>query len=98
MKSMTEKVHLPYRRTLWISAAIQGILLFVSTTSMDMGEMLTSFAYAGAAYWIGAVLIVRRRTMGPTRGDRLFLSFGLPVLSLLSLVVSPFIWAFRGKW
>ena len=95
---MSEIPEHPYRRTLYLSAGVQVLLLLLSCTSLDFGEMFTAFAYAGVAYWIAVAMIVRRRPRGPTRGDRIFLRFGLVALSLFSLTVSPVVWMLRGRW
>jgi len=88
----------PYRKYILWSVFVQVFLLLLSGIVTDMGETLVAFLYGAVAYWSGVAIILRRKSAVPIRTDVLYLKYGLIVLSLLSVTLSPFIWALRGKW
>jgi len=84
----------------WIGAAIgfQALVLVLSAFTMDQGEAAVAFLYGSFAFWVGAVVVLRKRHSMLTGGDVLYLRFGLPGLAALSLGVAPLIWTLRGAW
>ena len=88
----------PFRKYILWSLFVQVFLLLLTGIVTDMGETLVAFIYGSVAYWSGVAIILRRKSAVPNRTDVLYLKWGLVVLSLLSVTLSPFIWALRGKW
>jgi hypothetical protein len=78
----------PYRRALIVPAAIQVVLFIFTCITADRGEAAAADIFAAVPFWAGAILIVRKRPHGSTRGNILYLRYGLPVLFIVGLVIS----------
>lgn len=88
----------PYRKYILCSLFVQVFLLLLTGIVTDMGETLVAFLYSSVAYWSGVAIILRRKSTVPIRTDVMYLKYGLIGLSLLSVTLSPLIWALRGQW
>lgn len=88
----------PYRKYIVWSLVVQVFLFLMASITLDYGETFVAFIYSSVAYWIGVAMILRRKSNEPVRTDVLYLKYGLIVLSVVSWMWSPMIWALRGKW
>ena len=88
----------PYRKYIIWSLVVQMFLFLLASMALDFGETFFVFAYSAVAYWIGVAIIIRRKANEPIRTDVLYLKYGLILLSMVSCILSPMIWALRGKW
>jgi len=87
-----------YRKSILWSVVVQVLLLLLAAILIDGGQTLIAFIYGAVAYWFGVAMILRRKSTAPISTDVMYLKYGLIVLSLVSMILSPAIWALRVHW
>ena len=54
---------------------------------LDWGQTNTGCTIALFGFWIGVALILLRRPHKPTRGDLVYIRFGIPVMVFLTVPI-----------
>jgi multisubunit Na+/H+ antiporter MnhE subunit len=70
-----------YDQQIWFSVKQQVILAILAALVLDMGETARGMAAVIIGYWIGAVIILIRRPLSPSKGDLLFVRWGSSLLA-----------------
>jgi hypothetical protein len=85
-----------YLRPLRDSVILQVLILLPANVTADLGLLAQLAAMALAAYWVGALTILLRRSRSPTRLNLRAIRFGYPLVCFAALVVVPNVWSWRG--
>jgi len=72
----------PYTRHLFVAFALQLLFLTFYALLLDMGRHLRLCAALSLAFWLGALVIMARHPRNPTRGDLLYVRWGLVPFAL----------------
>lgn len=86
----------PDRFQVSLAVIEQVLFIFLGSIITDGGKVLICFVYAGIAFWIGVVILGRRRPKVYRRTDTLYMLYGLPILSMLSIFICHYIWYLRS--
>ncbi len=86
----------PVSRDLLIAGAVQLAFFIFAGLILDMGTWALAAERISAAYWVGVIIVLVRRSNTLTRGDHLFLRYGLVPLLVVGIPITLTIWARRG--
>jgi hypothetical protein len=73
----------------------QVIFTLIGASILDGGIAAQAMGRLSIAFWIGAITIWLRRSE-LSRGEKLYLRFGLPIILFLGVPLYLFIWAKQG--
>ncbi|MBN2578558.1 MAG: hypothetical protein JXB10_06155 [Pirellulales bacterium] len=76
---------------------VQLVLFVLTALILDGGQINQLCILAIIGYWIAYVAIRIRRGSHPTRGDLLFLRYGVAVLFFLALIVAKLVYSIIGE-
>ena len=85
-----------YRRALYESTLLQGLLLLLSGFLLDGGALGRLCAYALVPFWSGVVLVVCCRPRHPTPGDLSFVRLGYLPVAVATGWLTFLVWRLRG--
>src|SRR5258708_5744982 len=72
-------------------------LFFLGTFILDEGVLHSAARAPSIGFWSGVMLVLIRRPHTPTRGDLLFIRWGLHPIMLIGLFVQIQVWKATGK-
>jgi hypothetical protein len=87
--SVGQRLAQAYSSPVQSALGVQIIFVLWFGSLLDGGVVLRAFLYSSLAYWAGTVLILLRRPSNPTRGDLLYIRWGLVGVGLLGMVAFP---------
>ena len=70
-----------YEREVVLSIVQQIVLAVLAALTLDMGETARGVLASIIGYWIGAVIVMVRRPQSPSKGDLLFVRWGVSILA-----------------
>jgi hypothetical protein len=76
---------------------LQVVLGFLTASLLDGGRAFGFFQVAFVAYWLIVGLIIVRRPQSPTRGDIVFIRWGIVFTLFVSGNCAPFVWRIIGE-
>jgi hypothetical protein len=85
----------PYFRPLLRALLLQFLLLAFCTRILDGGVIFDACAKSSAAFWAGVIVILVRRPKNPTRGDLIYVRWGL--LPIVTVGVYGFLTVWHAK-
>ena len=86
----------PYTRPLVSAFFLQVALLFFFSLILDLDDVaLQACCFSSVAFWMGVILILIRRPRSPTKGDLIYICWGL--LPIVLVGVPAFIWVWELK-
>ena len=85
----------PVYRDLLIAGAVQLLALLLSASILDMGGFASATTALSAVYWVGVFFILSRRSGALTRGDHLFIRFGLIPILAVGIPVLLHVWMMK---
>ncbi len=88
----------PDKSQVTLAVIEQVLFLFLGSIITDGGKVFLCFVYAGIAFWIGVVILGKRRPKVYIRTDSLYMLYGLPILSMLSIFLCHFVWYLRSPY
>jgi hypothetical protein len=59
---------------------------------MDLGQFMAATVYLSVGFWASVLIVVARSRKGLTRGDRLFIRYGLLPILILGIPAFFFVW------
>jgi hypothetical protein len=87
----------PYVRPLLQAFICQfAWVFFCGLCVLDMGVSLRACCYASEGFWLGVILILVRRPRNPTRGDLLYIRWGLVPIVLVAHPLFMLVWKLKG--
>ena len=85
-----------YRGDVSLGLTVAVILLLVSSTILDGGQIFQFVGATTLVYCLGIVVIICRRPQCPTKTDLWLVRFGFFILLLVVPVVTVLGWRLRG--
>ncbi|HET6248675.1 MAG TPA: hypothetical protein VFE47_13315 [Tepidisphaeraceae bacterium] len=86
----------PVFRDLVIGGIVQVLALVSAAMILDLGQFATATADLSAAYWLGVILILWRRSNSLTAADRLFIRLGLIPILVIGIPIFLRVWTAKG--
>jgi hypothetical protein len=86
----------PVRDAMKLSLIQQAVAFVFSGLVIDGGGLFLIVAFALAAFWIGALMILSRRGQQISRLDTFLLKWGFFPLCIISFFLARWIWTLRG--
>ena len=84
-------------RDLVVARAVQFFAAFLfAMCILDMGAWTLATERLSAAYWVGVIVVLVRRSNSLTPGDHVFLRFGLVPVLTAGIPITFAIWSHRG--
>jgi hypothetical protein len=74
----------------------QAGLLVLFSLALDFGHMLRACGYSSLVFWVGVAMILLRRHSNPTKGDLVYIRWGLLVIVLIGVPAFLTVWRVRG--
>jgi hypothetical protein len=84
------------RQALFSALCQQIVVLTLAAMILDGGLIAQVCIFAAIAFWLGVVVIWRRRRANLTRGDTLYIEAGLLPITIAAVFLSFAIWRLRG--
>jgi len=85
--------HRYYRREIISSIAITFLLLALGSIITDGGILGTIFLIALIGFWLGAIIPLNRKEK--KKSDRIYLTYGLIGVTILTFFIAPLVWNYR---
>jgi len=85
-----------YRKAVFEAAALQVLLGLLSALLLDGGTMARICGIALVAFWGGAIVLIWRRPLFPSRTDIEFVRFGYLPVVVIAFFLVHFISQIRG--
>ena len=85
-----------YRRPVFEAVGVQVLLGVLGLLNLDGGTTARICGIALIAFWAGAVVLVLRRPLSPTRMDIALIRFGYLPLLVVAFFLIHLIWTMRG--
>jgi hypothetical protein len=74
-----------YRKGFWLSLGLQLLITLIMATILDDGRIANIGASTMIGFWIGAIVIVLKRPLRPTRTDMFYVRWGFPLMLALAI-------------
>jgi hypothetical protein len=86
-----------YQPALFQSLCLQLSLLILTALVLDMGRLNHLCQFAIMGQWLGILIIMGRRPLTPTRGDLLFIYWGIVPLMFAMPWLADWVWLLIGQ-
>lgn len=86
-----------YRPALRFGGILQAVLGILTALLLDGGRIFGFFGVGFFAYWLIVGLILVRRPLAPTKGDIIFIRWGIVLTLFVAGNCAPFIWKIIGE-
>ncbi len=73
-------------------------IVVLGALCLDFGQFRQASGIASVGFWVGAILILLRRPLSPTKADLTFIDMGLLLVVALGVPVAYIVWAMRGAF
>ena len=85
--------HRYYRREIIFSIWITLLLQALGAIITDGGIVWAIFLIASIAFWLGAVIPLKRKEK--KKSDRIYLTYGLIGITGMAIFIAPLVWNYR---
>jgi hypothetical protein len=86
-----------YRPALFRCLWLQVALFILTAMVLDMGRLNHLCRYAIVGQWVGIFIVMGRRPLTPTRGDLLFIRWGIVPLLFATPWLADWVWLLIGE-
>jgi hypothetical protein len=86
-----------YWPALKFGSGLQVALGCLTALMLDSGRSFGYFQVAFLGYWPIVLLMIWRRRTSPTRGDIVFIRWGIVFTLCITSVMAPYVWNFIGE-
>ena len=85
-----------YARPIVRALIVQAIFGILAGMNLDMGQTMSAYLYLSLPFWIGVGIIAVRRKSHPTKGDLLYIAYGLIPIMIGGIPLFFYVWERKG--